>query len=212
MSFTKLFLVVLGCLTAPWANAAVIFPINSEWKYQKGPTEASSPDTAAWRAIAFDDSNWIPARCPFWYGDAQPSPGTELLDMRNQYASIFMRRVFAVNNPSDISELQLSVLSDDGFLAWINGKEVARFNMPDGPISATGTSLPALQEPIPFETYILSNPAAYLVPGANVIAIHAFNSSLGDSSDFVMNVSLSSSIDDSSTFDDEVMHCHASFL
>jgi hypothetical protein len=37
-----------------------------------------------------------------------------------------------------------------GSIAWINGQEVARFNMPVGDVAYNGTSGPALAEPIPW--------------------------------------------------------------
>jgi hypothetical protein len=116
--------------------------------------------------------------------------------MRGGYTCLFLRRAFFVAHPAEISELQLGAVSDDGFIAWINGTEVARFNMPAGDPPFNGTSSPALSEPVPFEYYTIKNPSAFLAPGTNVVAIQAFNSSLGSSSDFVINASLSSLLDE----------------
>src|SRR5262249_42129612 len=80
---------------------------------------------------------------------------------------------------------------DDGFIAWINGTEVARFNMPLGVVPYDGSSSPALPEPVPPQNDLLTNPGAYLLPGTNVIAVQAFNASLGNSSDFIIDLSLS---------------------
>ncbi|MEW6158352.1 MAG: lamin tail domain-containing protein [Verrucomicrobiota bacterium] len=189
--------VFLSCFPFLSLPAAEIFPIDSDWQLFKGFSEASSPDPAAWRAINFNDSGWTPAPAPFWYGDAQPSPGTLLNDMRGQYTCIFLRRTFVINNPADIAELQLRALSDDGFIAWINGKEVARYNMPEGDLPFNATALPALSEPIPYETHLIPNPASFLVAGVNVIAVQAFNASLNGSSDLVFNAALSGTIDES---------------
>ncbi|PYM11903.1 MAG: hypothetical protein DME18_12735 [Verrucomicrobia bacterium] len=67
--------------------------------------------------------------------------------------------------------------------------------MPAGDVPFDGTSSPALPEPVPPQDDTLGNPAAYLLPGANVIAIQAFNASLGGSSDFVIDAALSSATD-----------------
>jgi hypothetical protein len=187
---------VLGVLASAVAvESATIIPIDSTWKVLKGFAEASSPDPTAWRGINADESAWLTSPAPFWYGDAQPGPGSQLDDMQFNYTCIFMRRTFVLNNVNDISEMQLGAQSDDGFVAWINGSEVARFNMPDGDIPFFGTSSSPLQEPIPFQNFTLNNPRDYLVNGTNVIAVQAFNSSLSQSSDFVINVSLSSTVD-----------------
>ena len=178
-------------------RSAVIFPNNSDWKYIKGLAEASEPATA-WRMVGFDDATWTTAPSPFWYGDVQPSPGTLLADMRGNYTCIFMRQTFELNNAADVSELQLGSVSDDGYIVWINGVEVNRYRMPGNPgdpVAYTGVALAPQAEPIPFETYVLGNPRAYLVLGKNVIAVQAFNASLGDSSDLVINLSLSATVD-----------------
>lgn len=132
---------------------------------------------------------------PFWYGDVQPEPGTELIDMRGNYTCIFLRRTFTVDRPASITALRLDLLSDDGCIVWINGVEVARFNMPEGFVPYNGTSLPALPEPIPWVTYQPGPPATLLQPGTNVLAVQAFNSSLGNSSDFVIHVQLEADLD-----------------
>ena len=191
-------LIALGLLAAllPITTlAAEIFPRGASWRIFKGYTEATTPDATAWRAIGFDDSTWTEAVTPVFYGESLT--GTSVDDMRNNYTCVFIRRTFVVDNPAEVSELQLGAVSDDGFICWINNqKEVVRYNMPDGDIPADGLSNPALPEPIPFETHLLSNPRDYLVRGTNIIAIQAFNSSLGSSSDFVIDASLSGTVDE----------------
>src|SRR5262245_57641302 len=76
-------------------QAALILNTNAVWKLLKGRTEASTPDTTAWRLRNFDESAFTPAASPFWYGDVQPG-GTELTDMLNAYTSIYLRRTFLV--------------------------------------------------------------------------------------------------------------------
>ena len=182
------------------ANGAVLVPTNSTWNYFKGLSEASSPDPTAWRAGDFDDSSWATGQGAFYY-ENQPGSATEytgntlLDDMFGGYTCVFLRKTFVVTNPADISELRLDAFSDDGFIAWINGTEVARFNMPAGDVPFDGTASPALPEPVPPQNDTLSNPGAYLVPGTNVIAVQAFNASLGGSSDFVIDASLSYTTD-----------------
>ena len=133
-----------------------------------GTAEASPQDPSAWRTKDFDDSVWTTGKGPFYYDD-QPgsataySGNTQLTDMRGNYSSIYLRKEFVVGNPSDIRELRLVSFSDDGFIAWINGAEVARFNMPGGDIPHDGVALGALQEPVPVQTTVLG--PAGLAPG-----------------------------------------------
>lgn len=191
-------------ITAVWlgcpSRAAEVIPADAEWRYFKGTAEASSPDTTAWRQAGFDDSSWASGQAAFFY-EHDPASGTaytghtELADMFGGYTCVFLRKTFVLGDPSNISQLDLTAESDDGFIAWINGQEVARFHMPDGNIAFDGTSLSALGEPIPPVTYTDTNPRRYLVAGVNVLAVQAFNSSRGNSSDFVFNASLSAAVD-----------------
>lgn len=183
----------LGLLAA--VRGAELIPADTEWRFRRGVQEASSPDPAAWRSVGFDDQDWEVRPAPFWYGDVQPAPGTQLTDMRNGYTCVFLRRTFTVATPGDLSELELTAQSDDGFLAWINGTLVARFNMPEGDVPFSGTSLGALGEPIPPVSYTETDPRRFLVAGKNVLAVQAFNSSIGGSSDFVFNASLAGVMD-----------------
>jgi len=182
------------------SNAAVIFPTSSPWAYFKGYSEASSPDPAAWRTVGFNDSGWEIGQAPFYY-DNQPTSTTAytgntlLNDMFGGYTCVFLRKTFVLANVADVSQLQFYAFSDDGFIAWINGVEVARFNMPAGGIPFDGASSAALQEPVPPQNVSLNDPGAYLVAGTNAIAIQAFNSSLSASSDFVIDASLSYTTD-----------------
>ncbi len=187
---------VLAATVLP-ASATNLVATNSTWKYFKGRSEASSPSTA-WRTNGFNDSAWTLAQEPFYYENDPTSAtaytgNTDLTDMDGGYTCIFMRQTFVVPNLPQIQQLQLTALSDDGFIAWINGTEVARFNMPTGSIAYNGSASPALPEPVPLQNDILANFQQYLVAGTNVLAIQAFNSSLSASSDFLIWAGLSAS-------------------
>jgi hypothetical protein len=129
-----LFLLIICHIVFP-AAAVVLVPQSSTWRYFKGLSEASTPDMAAWRNLDFTDSGWFTGQAAFYYenqpGSANAYTGlTTLNDMFTNYTCIFLRREFVVTNVNDVVALQVAALSDDGFIAWINGYEVARFNMP----------------------------------------------------------------------------------
>jgi hypothetical protein len=171
--------------------AALLFNTNApNWRYFKGRSEASTPDTTAWRQLTFDDSAFTNAPAPFWYGDVLPG-GTQLTDMINQYTSIYMRRTFTINNLSEVSGLRLGYRCDDGFIAWINGVEVLRYNVATGARPFNGTAIGAVTEPVPFTEVDLTTATNYMVQGLNVIAVHVFNSSLA-STDLIIDLSLNS--------------------
>src|SRR5262245_46292254 len=106
----------LALVSAP-TEAALLFNTNATWNLFKGRSEASTPDTPAWRQLTFDDSAWVPSPSPFWYGDVFPG-GTPLNDMMNSYTSIYLRRTVVLNSLADISGLRLGYHCDDGFIIW----------------------------------------------------------------------------------------------
>ncbi len=121
-----------GMKTLLWAVLAMILGVsarseplvlaNSNWKYFKGRSEASSPATTNWRSVGFDDTSWSTGAEPFYYendpGSATAYSGnTALTDMRGGYTCIFLRQAFVVTNAAQISQLRLTALCDDGFVA-----------------------------------------------------------------------------------------------
>ena len=67
---------------------------------------------------------------------------TVLAGMQNTYATVYVRREFNVTDASAITGLELSVSYDDGFVAFLNGTEVARANVPAGQNHLTTASSP----------------------------------------------------------------------
>ncbi|HXI51535.1 MAG TPA: Ig-like domain-containing protein, partial [Candidatus Saccharimonadales bacterium] len=178
---------------------------NSTWKFIKGFSEASVP-ADAWRQPGFNDSGWSNAPAPFFFGDPYTNAtitGTLLSDMLSNYTCIFLRREFTVRNRGIITDLFLNSQSDDGYIAWLNGVEVFRYNMPAGEIPFDGTASSAAPEAFSGgANYInnrLTNALSYLVNGTNVLAVQAFNQSLSASTDFGFNAQLFAFITDVST-------------
>ncbi|MEW6157565.1 MAG: lamin tail domain-containing protein [Verrucomicrobiota bacterium] len=171
-------------LPALRARAEFLVSTNSAWNFRKGTNEVSSP-VSEWRKETFDDSAWPNGPAPFYYGENLGN-GTVLGDMEDRYTSIFLRRSFDIE-PALNGRLELLALYDDGFIAWINGREVARVNMPLGEIPASGVASTAIE---PVWTQInLGASADLLHPGLNVLAVQVFNRS-ASSSDLVFDAQL----------------------
>lgn len=176
-------------------GALDLVPVQSDWRYLRGTAEASSPDATMWRQIGFNDAAWLSGMSTFWYGDV--FNGTQITDMQNSYSSLFFRKKFTVVNPADIADLTLHAQCDDGFIAWINGKEVARFNVPDGELPYNSFALQAANpDPAVFSDYLLADAKTTLAAGENVLAVQVFNVTLG-SSDIVWDVALQATVDES---------------
>ena len=159
------------------AQTQRLVPRGDLWRWVKGTAEASSPDRTAWRASVFDDGAWVAGQLPVFYGEALS--GTELTDMQNRYSSVFLRRAFTLDSSADVQSLVLRVKVDDGFIAWINGREVARFGAPEAEFTFTSLASVTATEPVDFVDYPVALPKDLLKAGTNVLAIQAFNVTLG---------------------------------
>ena len=103
----------LSAQTNHWETA--IFA-NDTWKYFVGNSEPN----AFFRLDAFDDRDWKLGKGGIGYGDGDDSTVIEAC------YSLYMRKPFNVTDTSKISEAILSIDYDDGFVAYINGIEIAR--------------------------------------------------------------------------------------
>ena len=174
------------------AGETTWIPTDSTWSFFRGKQEASSPDTTLWRNLDFNSSSWESGPLPLYYGEALT--GTLIGDMGGHYTTLFLRKSFNVTDPADVRALLLRVQVDDGFIAWINGHEVARFAAPDGDPKYNSLASVSATEPVQLQDYPVGVPETVLRPGENVVAIQVFNINL-TSSDIVLNASLSGTVD-----------------
>jgi hypothetical protein len=160
---------------------------HSTWSYFKGTQELPTD----WANVDFVmDNSWLEGDVGIGYGDGDDA--TLLLNMRYNYNSVYTRKTFNLVNLESITHLQLEIDYDDGFVAYLNGQEVARssnMGAPGtlGPIDAT------LSEEIEAGTIkviVLSQSINLLQSGLNVLAIHGHNHNFS-SSDFSLHLALS---------------------
>jgi len=115
------------------------------WRCFKGTSEPPP----AWTTVAFDDSSW--------------SLGVDNATNLAESPAVYLRRQFMVPAPAAVAGLTLSVNYNDGFVAFINGTEVARR-------STTG----------PAAVIDLGASSRLLVAGKNVLAIQGSGVAVGD--------------------------------
>ena len=113
---------------APLGQAVTFFDYGADWKLWRGKKTPSRPDYWAWANADHDDSKWETAPTPVFYGE-NVNGGTELEDMKSRYNSFFLRRKFICQERDAITSMTLRAKVDDGFVAYINGTEVARHNV-----------------------------------------------------------------------------------
>ncbi|TKJ38165.1 MAG: hypothetical protein CEE38_05250 [Planctomycetes bacterium B3_Pla] len=160
--------------------------LGTGWKFFKGikePTPAANGEpTTAWAGPGFDDSTWLRGTTGIGYGDGDDA--TVLTDMRGNYLSVYMRRRFMAADPGQIENLILEIAYDDGFVAYLNGDEIARSGNMEGLGSppAHDVDTNGNHEVTQGIEYISLKPyRSLLTPGENVLAIQVHNGTLNSS-------------------------------
>jgi hypothetical protein len=113
--------------------------------------------------------------------------------MQNVNASAFIRIPFTVADVAGLDLLVLKMRYNDGFVAWLNGTEIARRNAPAGftpPFNATATAARPGGSSLVSEEIDVSRYAALLTAGTNVLAIQGMNVTASDA-DFLVLPELS---------------------
>jgi WD40 repeat protein len=98
-----------------------------EWKYFRGRSEPS-PGTE-WTGIDFDDGPWEEgqSRLTGW-PNRMRTDGTYLADQLGSYTTLYARRAFTVDEPTEFSRVVFAAEIEDGLVAYLNGEEIARVN------------------------------------------------------------------------------------
>lgn len=159
-------------ILAAGATAKTLVPTNdshgSEW------TGANEP---------FDDSGWdsgVGSTTGIGYEDGTsndyiPWIGTNVLsDMCNINRSVYVRIPFTAPSPDQIDTLILKILYDDAFIAYLNGREVARSAYVPTPVLWDSGATDG-HEAINYESFDITEQKDALMVGQNILAIHGFN-------------------------------------
>ena len=102
-------------------------------------------------------------------------------------ASAYVRLPFQVADTAGLAQLTLRMRYDDGFVAWLNGTEVARRNAPAAPaFDSTAAAERTRAEALVPEVFDLSAFLSLLRPGANVLAVQGLNARANDSKFLVL--------------------------
>jgi hypothetical protein len=149
-------------------------------------------------AQAFDDSTWeLCVGGPGGVGYERSSGYQQLitLDIEEQmyakHTTCYIRVPFTTDDSSDVFDfMTLKVKYDDGFIAYLNGTEVARRNFSGTPTwNSNASTTHSDSEAVGFESIDISAFLDNLKPGGNLLAIHGLNVST-TSSDLLFSVEL----------------------
>ncbi|MFN3404798.1 MAG: CotH kinase family protein [Cytophagaceae bacterium] len=150
---------------------------NHTWRYRV-PTAT----IAGWTDRNFNDGSWAQGPAGIGYGD-----GDDATTVPSGTVSVFMRRTFNIADSAAIQAMILHMDYDDGFVAYLNGVEIARSNINGNPPAWNATA------PVDREAQMYSGgtPEGFPISssvfkpllrnGANVLAIQIHNHSSSSS-------------------------------
>lgn len=156
-------------ITLPPLYWQTIINQGDEWKYILPDAETS----ADWNNPEFNDSSWLTGPSGFGYSDGDDEtvlPST---------ISVYLRKRFYMEDTSNIEAVALHMDYDDGFVAYMNGIEIARAGMAGNPPDYNTPAMTGREaimytggEPSRFN---LLDPPGVLRQGDNTIAIQVHN-------------------------------------
>jgi hypothetical protein len=183
------------------ANLSLVLPlidIDTVWAYfpvPRGPnTAGEEPDPLGdtWIAGNFDDSGWATGRGLFGF-ETTPTiyryPFNTPIDppnLNNGPVNIYFRTAFDWSGSTDGLALVSTNWIDDGMVVYLNGVEVMRFNMPEGPVLYDTRAVVANPDG-EGNAVVRTLSMANVVQGRNVLAVSVHNNS-NTSSDTVFGM------------------------
>ena len=136
------------------------------WKY----SDVGADLTQAWRQGAYDDSAWSAGPAQLGHGDRDEATIVNYRgDVGNAYVTTYFRRTFDLTEVTPFRSLTISLLVDDGALAYLNGREIARINMPAGPIDYLTPASRTISDENAFSEFQVS--PDLLQSGTNTLAV-----------------------------------------
>ena len=186
--FTAISAPVNVTVVAGSATNLTLVSTRAVWKYFDQGLDLG----VGWRAWDFDDATWASGPAPLGYGDGDEATTNSFGPAaNNKFITTYYRRAFNVTGAAAFSALNVRVLRDDGVVVYLNGTELFRNGMPEGPIAfntLANISVGGGDE----STNFFGGPvnASLLVEGANVLAVE-IHQVLANSSDISFDLELS---------------------
>ena len=184
----------LSVCAAIWVLAAAATAVEAQqlilqqsdgWRY----TTVAQP--VDWHASNFDANAWISGQAPLGFGEAALNSITNRFQQgENVPITTYFRYEFQADATCQGRSLRMKIRVDDGFVAYLNGSEIQRWNMPDGIVAVDTRALKPLSAPEEQLHHIFDLSSSTILPGKNLLAIevHQINN---QSTDLYLEVQLS---------------------
>lgn len=148
------------------ANTTVLVPTASSWRY----LDNGSDQGTNWIDPAFNDSTWSRGLAELGYGDGDEATVLGYGPNANSKPiTYYFRNTFTLDSLAGASSALIRVRRDDGAVAYLNGQEIFRENLPAGPINYLTRADNAADDGREFSVQAVE--AGLLRVGGNVLAV-----------------------------------------
>lgn len=155
-------------LPAPSPVASTILvPATATWRF----LDQGVPPPVGWQLPGFVDSAWSSGPAQLGYGDGDEATVIASGPAGAHFPTTWFRHEFLVADPSVLPTARVRLLCDDGAVVYVNGVEIARWNLPNGFVwdGLWATVAMAGADESAFRTF--GFPPSLLQTGTNVIAV-----------------------------------------
>lgn len=135
-----------------------------------------------WMRPGFNAGGWKTGNNGVGY-EVKPGPFKDLIKSKvagekGKYPhSVYIRIPFTVKDPRDYKELAFSIRYDDGFVAYLNGKQISSSNASSPLLWNSGAQRTRdMKLALKKDVFKVSRALKELVEGENILAIHLLNS------------------------------------
>lgn len=178
------------------AAETVAVGIQSQWRYQYAVPEikAAVPDgydltgehpilqpfrlpPDDWRHPAYEDGAWLLGRAPFGYRNDDLGSSwirTELNGATGEAAYYFRTTFELADDPAELRDFVMHAAFEDGYVAYLNGEEIARDGIRTGLVDAY--SLAEANELVLYQRTSIRDHIGKLVQGRNTLAVEVHRS------------------------------------
>jgi hypothetical protein len=161
-------------IVIPGAQDMKLVTLGDKWSYAQGDTVAGD-----WTSSSYGIDTWPIDTALFGYGNSVQKTTLDYgSDPDNKPLTWYFRKSITITDLAKMNNLILEGKIDDGFVAYINGVEVYRQNLPSGPINPTTVANSVAENPMVYTVI----PSSVLQLGDNIICMETHQSSITDPS------------------------------
>ena len=171
-----------------YATNLTLIRTGAVWKY----FDAGNEPAGGWTNGNFNDGPWMMGPAPLGYGDGDEATDVGFgSETAAKYITTYFRHTFVVSNVPAYHTLNVRVLRDDGAIVYLNGRDIFRTGMPEGPVGySTLANITVVDADETTTFFGQTVDPALLQEGTNVVSVE-IHQVLASSSDISFDLELS---------------------